>query len=95
MKITISEVIHVAQLARLKLETDELGRFQKDLDAILGYMDMLAEIDMAEVVETDSPAAAENVLRNDVVQQSQERADVLSNAPLCKDGRIVVPKVIE
>lgn len=95
MKITPSEVIHVAQLARLRLDTDELGRFQKELNAILEYMDMLEEVDTSAVSETVHTIAFENTLRDDVVQQSQNRDDALINAPCSRQGQIVVPKVIE
>ena len=95
MKITLSEVIHVAKLARIKLDTDELGKFRNDLNGILEYMDMLEQVNTSAVVETVHTTAEINTLREDVVQQSQERADALLNAPFSKDGLIVVPKVIE
>ena len=95
MKITDSEVLHVARLARLKLDTDELALFQKDLNAILEYMDMLLEIDTTRIIPTVHTATVMNVMRPDSIKRSQERAEALSNAPKHKDGNIVVPKVIE
>jgi aspartyl-tRNA(Asn)/glutamyl-tRNA(Gln) amidotransferase subunit C len=95
VKITDSEVLHVARLARLKLNTDELKRFQKELNAILEYMDMLTEVDTSDIPPTAHTATTMNALRQDTVMQSQERAEALSNAPEHRDGNIVVPKVIE
>ncbi len=95
MKISSSEVNHVAELARLKLDTDELARLQKDLNAILEYMDMLGEVDTSLVEETVYTTEAEIVLREDTVRPSQGISDALFNAPLTSQGQIVVPKVIE
>ena len=95
MKISVSDVNHVAELARLNLDTDELGRLQKDLDAILEYMDMLGEVDTSSVPETVHTTEVEIVLREDTVHPSQEISDALLNAPLTSKGQIVVPKVIE
>jgi aspartyl-tRNA(Asn)/glutamyl-tRNA(Gln) amidotransferase subunit C len=95
MKITGPEVLHVARLARLKLDTDELTRFQKDLNAILEYMDMLVEIDTSDITETVHATTIMNMMRADAIGESQDRSAALSNAPRHKDGTIVVPKVIE
>ena len=95
MKITDSEVLHVARLARLKLDTEELPRFQKDLNAVLEYMYMITEVDTTGVTPTIHTTTIMNVMRDDTIKDSQERAEALSNAPKHKDGNIVVPKVIE
>ncbi len=95
VKITDSEVSHVARLARLKLDTDERTRFQKDLNSILEYMDMLGEIDTKDINPTIHPTTLMNVTRADITRESQERTAALANAPRHKDWSIVVPKVIE
>ena len=95
MKITVSEVRHVARLARLKLDTDELALFQKDLNSILEYMDMITEIDTSGITPTIHTTTIMNVMRDDAIKDSQERSEALSNAPKHKNGNIVVPKVIE
>lgn len=95
MKITDSEVLHVARLARLKLDTDELKLFQKDLNAILEYMNMIVEIDTTDITPIVHTTTIMNVMRPDTIKGSQGRAEALSNSPKHKDGNIVVPKVIE
>lgn len=95
MKITGSEVLHVARLSRLKLNADELTRFQKDLNAILEYMDMLADIDTAGITASVHTTTAMNVMRPDTVRDSQELSETLANAPRHLHGTVVVPKVIE
>lgn len=95
MKITDSEVAHVARLARLRLDQGEVKQFQRDLNAILEYMDMLAEVDTTGIMPTVHTTNITNAMRPDSMKASQELADALSNAPRHKKGTIVVPKVIE
>ncbi|MBN2298027.1 MAG: Asp-tRNA(Asn)/Glu-tRNA(Gln) amidotransferase subunit GatC [Deltaproteobacteria bacterium] len=95
MKITEPEVVHVARLARLKLNTGEVEQFQKDLNSILGYMDMLSEIDTTGITPVVHATNIMNVMRPDTIIGSQTLSDALSNAPKHKAGNIVVPKVIE
>jgi aspartyl-tRNA(Asn)/glutamyl-tRNA(Gln) amidotransferase subunit C len=95
VKITESEVLHVARLARLKLEPELLLRFQRELSSILDYMDLLKEVDTTGVEPTFHAHALTNALREDSVLPSQSRHDALSNAPRLHDDTFVVPKVIE
>ena len=48
-QVTLDEVRHVAQLANLELTTEELPRMQHDLNAVLGYIAQLNELDTAGV----------------------------------------------
>ncbi|MGD0209812.1 MAG: Asp-tRNA(Asn)/Glu-tRNA(Gln) amidotransferase subunit GatC [Desulfomonilia bacterium] len=95
MKITESEVLHVARLARLNLEPELLVRFQRELSSILDYMDMLKEVDTTGVEPTFHAHSLTNALREDSVLPSQSRHDALSNAPRLHEDTFVVPKVIE
>lgn len=95
MKITASEVEHVARLARLNLDAQEIARFQRELNSILDYMDLLNEVDTVGVEPTVHTQSISNALRQDELQPSQDLRDALANAPRQKDGSIVVPKVLE
>lgn len=98
MKITRKDVEHVAALAHLELTPDELERMQQQLDAILGYMDKLNELDtaasepMAQVLAESRPDAG---LRGDAPHPGLERADALAAAPDKDSSYVKVPKVIE
>ena len=101
--VSLDEVRHVADLANVELTADELPRMARDLNAILGYIAELNELDtagvepMAQVGEVLGlePAAAGETLRADVVRPSVDRAAVMAEAPE-SDGRFFkVPKVIE
>ena len=95
MKITDSQVLHVAGLARLKLDPSEVERYQRELNSILEYMEMLSEVDTADVTPLHHTFPLTNVFRPDVARESQDISDVLTNAPQHEDGFIVVPRVIE
>ena len=95
MKITESEVLHVARLARLNLEHEELVRFQRELSSILDYMDLLNGIETRGVEPTFHTQSITNALREDTVKPSQSRHDALNNAPCSRGHVFTVPKVIE
>jgi aspartyl-tRNA(Asn)/glutamyl-tRNA(Gln) amidotransferase subunit C len=101
--VGLEEVRHVAELANLELTAAELPRMARDLNAILGYIAQMNELDtsavepMAQVGEAlgIAPAVGGETLRADVVKPSLDRGEVMAAAPE-SDGRFFkVPKVIE
>jgi aspartyl-tRNA(Asn)/glutamyl-tRNA(Gln) amidotransferase subunit C len=101
--VSLEDVRHVATLANLQLTAEELPRMARDLNAILGHIAQLNELDttdiapMAQVSEALglTPALAGESLRRDVVRPSVDRFAVMQEAPET-DGRFFkVPKVIE
>ena len=102
-RVSPEEVRHVAALANLELAAEELPRMARDLDAVLGYLAQLDELDTADVGPMAQvadllgavPAAAGESLRLDAVRPSIDRSLVMRDAPET-DGRFFkVPKVIE
>lgn len=94
-KINRREAEHVARLARLSLESDELEALTGQLDAILGYVDKLNELDTAGIEPTAHAVPMTNALRNDDVRPSLPREQALQNAPRAAEGCFRVPRVIE
>ncbi len=101
--VTNEDVTRVAELANLELTAEEMPRMARDLNAILGYIAQLNELDttgvpaMAQVGEMLGLTAAAHgeTLRADVVRASVDRTAVMAEAPET-DGRFFkVPKVIE
>ena len=100
--VTVKDVRRVAELANLDLTPEEEPRMQRDLNAILGHIAQLNELDtsgipaMAQVGEILRGVAATGAsLRADLVRPSLDRAAVMAEAPE-SDGRFFkVPKVIE
>jgi aspartyl-tRNA(Asn)/glutamyl-tRNA(Gln) amidotransferase subunit C len=95
MKITREEVEHVALLARLKVNEDEIQRFTGQLNRILEYVDQLGRLDTTRVAPTFHAVARANVFRADRVQPSMEPPESLRNAPEGDGTFFRVPKIIE
>jgi aspartyl-tRNA(Asn)/glutamyl-tRNA(Gln) amidotransferase subunit C len=100
---TLDDVKHVAELAHLQLTEDEQARMLKDLNAILGHVAELGEVDTANVepmaagIPTLVAATGDSkaTLREDAVQPSLDRTPVLAAAPETDGVFFKVPKVIE
>ena len=95
VKITLTEVEHVARLARLALDADEKERMRSQLDAILGYVEHLRRVDTDGVEPTAHVLPLVNVLRDDEVRPSYPVEAMLANAPAAEDGQFRVPRILE
>jgi aspartyl-tRNA(Asn)/glutamyl-tRNA(Gln) amidotransferase subunit C len=93
-RITPDDVAHVARLARLHLTDDELVTFTGQLDAVLGHAADVEALDLDDVPPTSHPYPLTNVLRDDVVTSSLDRAEVLAQAPAVEDYQFKVPPVL-
>jgi aspartyl-tRNA(Asn)/glutamyl-tRNA(Gln) amidotransferase subunit C len=94
MAISREEVQKVSLLARLSLSDEELDRITSQLGQILGYMDLLAEVDTQHVEPMAHPLDAANVFREDTVRPSLDRQDALANAPHHDGQCYLVPAVL-
>lgn len=107
MKVTEKDVDYVADLANLELTAEERTHMQKDLNAILGYIDTLAELDITGVeplVEVASKFAGSQqsgsqkfayAQRADETRPSLAHDVAMSNAPDTDGTYFKVPRVIE
>jgi aspartyl-tRNA(Asn)/glutamyl-tRNA(Gln) amidotransferase subunit C len=88
--VTEHDVQHIAELADVGINKDELGTFTSQFNAILDYFDTL------DTVKGSAAAKSElfNVLREDVAEPSLPQEDVLRNAPAQEDGFIKAPRVM-
>ena len=82
------EVRHVADLARVALDDEEVSRFADQFGDILAYFDALDE-----VPEVDREADLTNVMRADDVRDSLSQEEALENAPETVDGYFKGPRV--
>jgi len=95
LKITRTDVEHVALLARLELAPEELERFTGQLNAILDYVAVLDRADTSGVEPTAHVLPLKNVMRPDKVLPSLDRDLALANAPEAEDGFFKVARIIE
>jgi len=91
MAITNDQVRHVARLARLALEDDELDRMREQLSAILDAVGTVSELDLEDVDPTAHPLDVVNVLAEDVPEPSLSVDEALANAPDADGGFFGVP----
>lgn len=94
MALTKEEVLNVAKLARLEFSPKEIEKYQKELNDILNYIDMLDEVDVSETTGLSQVNDDVNNLREDTVKESLSVEEALSNAPESIDGSLIVPKVM-
>ena len=95
LKISRDEVRHVGQLARLALNDDEVAALQEDMDAILGYVDQLNQLETDHIEPTSHAVPMENAFREDVVVPSFATEQAMANAPAPDPSGFRVPRVIE
>ena len=94
MKITKEDVLYVADLARLELDTASIDAFAEQIANILEYVDMLNRVDTAGVNPTSHAISLTNAFRDDEEKDHLERDLALANAPEEEDGSFIVPKIV-
>jgi aspartyl-tRNA(Asn)/glutamyl-tRNA(Gln) amidotransferase subunit C len=95
MKLSLAQVEHIAELARLSLTDEEKALYQEQLSAILDYAEKLQRVDASTVPPTATVLPLRNVMRADEPRDSMSREDVLANAPQVQAGSFRVQVVLE
>ena len=91
-KIDDNRLEYIGILSKLELKDDEKEKARYDMEKMLGYVDMLNELDTDGVEPLVQAIDMQNVFREDVVTNGDSREDMLRNAPAVKDGQYMVPK---
>ena len=94
MPLTRAEVEKIALLGRLLLSEEELRRMTVQLGDILGYMDLLAEVDTTNVEPMAHALDMTNSFRADVARPSLDRQEAMANAPHADGQCYLVPPVL-
>jgi aspartyl-tRNA(Asn)/glutamyl-tRNA(Gln) amidotransferase subunit C len=95
VKLSLEDVEHVAELAKLALTEEEKATYQAQLSAILDYFEMLQQLDTADIPPTASVLSLQNVLREDEIQPSLSREEVIANAPEREAGQFRVEAILD
>jgi aspartyl-tRNA(Asn)/glutamyl-tRNA(Gln) amidotransferase subunit C len=95
MSISRAEVEKVSLLARLRLSEAELDQMTRQLGDILGYIDLLSEVDTESVEPMAHALDVSNAFRDDVARPSLDRESALANAPHHDGECYLVPAVLE
>ncbi len=90
------DIKHIAKLARLGLTEKERKKFQKELSAVLDFVEKLNEVKTEKVEPTAQVTGLENVSRPDKgrAKSKREGEKLLELAPETKDGYLKVKAVL-
>lgn len=91
MSISKNDIIHIAKLAKLKLDDEEATIFAREFENILKQFKTLDKLDL-DGVTMEKPNVS--VLRKDV-QKKCEIEDLYINTKVMRETSIEVPKIIE
>jgi aspartyl-tRNA(Asn)/glutamyl-tRNA(Gln) amidotransferase subunit C len=95
MSLDFETVRRIAHLARIRVEDDELPKLAAELNTILGWVEQLAALDVAEIPPLTGPVSMALRMREDVIDDGGIPEKVLANAPERLGDYFVVPKVVE
>ena len=91
---SIEDLKHIASLAKLSLNEEELKSFSLQFDAVLKHFENLTQIDTSGVVPLRMPSPIPQKLREDKNSENESSADCLSNAPEKSGNLFKVPPVV-
>lgn len=94
MNISEEEIIHMAKLASLNLTKEEIQKYTKDMEDILGFANTINQVDTENLNESIAANENYNVFRKDEVKEFEDKEILLQNAPSSEDGMFHIPKVI-
>lgn len=89
------DIEHLTKLARMELSSEEKASLEVDLDAVIGYMNVLSSIDTENIEPMEHVLGLSNVTREDRPVPSFDREQLLSCAPNSEDGFYDVPLAVE
>ena len=93
--ISDETIKYVGILAKLELSQEEKESAGKDMGRMLDYIDKMNELDTSDVEPMTHIFSMNNVFREDVVTNGDDRSRMLENAPQQKDGAFKVPRTVE
>jgi aspartyl-tRNA(Asn)/glutamyl-tRNA(Gln) amidotransferase subunit C len=95
MSVDAATVRRIAHLARIAVNDAEVPHLQGELNAMLAFVEQLAEVDVEGVEPMTSVTPMEMKKRPDLVNDGEIADDVVRNAPETQDHFFLVPKVVE
>ncbi|HKM87793.1 MAG TPA: Asp-tRNA(Asn)/Glu-tRNA(Gln) amidotransferase subunit GatC [Xanthobacteraceae bacterium] len=95
MSVDAETVRRVAHLARIAVSAEEVELLQGELNAILAFVEQLAEVDVAGVEPMTSVTPMAMKMRKDEVTDGGIADAIMANAPALEDHFFLVPKVVE
>jgi aspartyl-tRNA(Asn)/glutamyl-tRNA(Gln) amidotransferase subunit C len=95
MSIQSEDVLKIAHLARLGIQSEQVESYAADLTNIMGLVEQMNLVDTTGIEPMAHPLDQVQRLRSDVVSETNQREALQENAPEIEDGLFLVPRVIE
>ena len=95
MSIDTKTAARVAKLARIKVDKADLSELAQEFTNILGFIEQLNEVNVEGVEPMVSVTPQHLLRREDIVNDGNQQAAVLANAPDAREGFFAVPMVVE
>jgi aspartyl-tRNA(Asn)/glutamyl-tRNA(Gln) amidotransferase subunit C len=95
MSVDLQIVKRVAHLARIAVTDEDAERMTGELNAILGFVEQLNEVDVTGVEPMTSVTPMAMKKRADIVTDGGKAGDIVANAPATDENFFLVPKVVE
>ena len=95
MSVDAKTVTRIGRLARIRIEESEVAGYQDELNAMLGFVEQLGEVDVSGVEPMTSVTPMQLRRREDKVTDGGYPDQIVANAPLTEDNFFMVPKVVE
>ena len=94
MQVSKEEILHIANLAQLTLEENEIEKYQTNLEEILNFANIVNNAPVEGLDVTIGTNEAKNVFRKDEVKIFEDNDSLLQNAPTQEQHMFKIPKVI-
>ena len=95
MQVSKEEILHIANLARLNLEDDEIEKYIENLEDILNFANIVNNAPIENLGITIGANEAKNVFRKDEIKIFEDNEALLQNAPSAEQNMFKIPKVIQ
>lgn len=95
MSLDNNEVKNIAHLARLAMNDDEASSYAEELSNILQLVEQMEQVNTQNITPMAHPMDLIQRLRDDLVTEENQRADLQKSSPAVEDGLFLVPRVIE
>jgi len=95
MAVDADTVRRIAHLARIAVAEDEVDHLEGELNAMLSFVEQLAEVNVEGVEPMTSVTPMTMKKRADIVTDGGIAEDIVRNAPISEDNFFLVPKVVE
>ena len=94
MQVSREEILHIAELANLKINDNEVDEYLLNLQDILNYANIVNKISVEGLTQTIGVNENYNVFRKDEIKEFEDMEALLSNAPEKENNMFKIPKVI-